>query len=153
MRNNRSKIKNHPEVPIKVNAWVDAGIASLVEALNQFESLWTTSSCEGQNAFAHVHFAYNGPSTRFSDFMERLSTELGERLPTDNNYRLTLEWAAGGKKPLGTITAPREVVPSLSKAIRQIAASSVQKSPSQRGTHGTRLRNLIVRRYRRRSAL
>lgn len=37
----------HRTVPVKVNAWVDAGVASLVEALNALPDVVTLDSCEG----------------------------------------------------------------------------------------------------------
>jgi len=36
----------HREVLVKVNVWVDKGVAGLVRALNRFEKVQTTSSCE-----------------------------------------------------------------------------------------------------------
>jgi hypothetical protein len=44
----------HREVPIKVNAWVDEGIADLVRALSDVPGLVTMESCQGgdgQDAF------------------------------------------------------------------------------------------------------
>ncbi|MGA9452942.1 MAG: hypothetical protein WBW41_16550 [Verrucomicrobiia bacterium] len=145
------KGKKHSEIRVKVNAWVDRGVAPLVDALNLFDGLWTTSSGEGHGQFAHVHFGYARPSNNFADFMERLSSELGERVPADNEYRLALEWVGGGKRPLGAIVARREVVQLLSKAIRQIAVSFDHTSPYRRGIRGTRLRSLRDRRFRQRS--
>jgi len=37
----------HRMVPVKVNAWVDEGIADLVSALSQFDGLVTLESCQG----------------------------------------------------------------------------------------------------------
>jgi hypothetical protein len=36
----------HAEIPIKVNAWVDEGVAPLVAALNELENVVTVASCE-----------------------------------------------------------------------------------------------------------
>jgi len=30
----------HREIPVRVNAWVNEGIAPLVEALSEFENVW-----------------------------------------------------------------------------------------------------------------
>jgi len=38
---------DHHEVPVKVNAWVDEGIADLVAALSELEGLITLESCQG----------------------------------------------------------------------------------------------------------
>ena len=37
----------HREVPVKVNAWVDEGIADLVAALSEIDGLLTLESCQG----------------------------------------------------------------------------------------------------------
>ncbi len=37
----------HREVPVKVNAWVDEGIADLVSALSELDGLVTLESCQG----------------------------------------------------------------------------------------------------------
>jgi len=37
----------HREVPVKVNAWADEGIADLVSALSELEGLITLESCQG----------------------------------------------------------------------------------------------------------
>ena len=36
----------HVQVPVRVNAWADQGIAPLVKALNRFPSIITDCSCE-----------------------------------------------------------------------------------------------------------
>jgi hypothetical protein len=50
----------HQEVPVKVNAWVDAGIADLVSALSEIDGLVTLESCQGdaarRNAFVMFRF-------------------------------------------------------------------------------------------------
>lgn len=45
----------HREVAIKVTAWVDEGVAPLVQAINEFLHVRTTQSCEGP---AVVTFTY-----------------------------------------------------------------------------------------------
>jgi tRNA(Phe) wybutosine-synthesizing methylase Tyw3 len=42
----REEMSTHTEIPVNVNAWVDEGIAPLVEALNSFKRVWTAASCE-----------------------------------------------------------------------------------------------------------
>ena len=143
----------HVQVPVKVNAWADSEIAPLVEALNGFKNLWTTSSCQGNGERAYVHFAFRGSSNRFAGFIEKLSSELRFRVPAASQYRLALEWVAGGEKPLGALTAHRELVQTLSEAIRNIAAKSPRKIPVPRDIRGTGLHNSKGHRNRPRSAL
>ncbi len=45
-----SETSGHVEVPVKVNAWVDAGVKDLVEALSAFPHVCTVESCEGPPA-------------------------------------------------------------------------------------------------------
>ena len=144
--------KGHVQVPVKINAWADSGIAPLVEALNEFPDLWTTSSCQGHADVAYVYFAFRGTAKHFAAFVGQFSCALGKRIHGDKEYRLTLEWTAGGEMPLGAIVARREVVPLLVTAIRQIAVNFVHKSPYRRGIHGRGLRNLRDHPDRQRSA-
>lgn len=144
--------KKHREIPVKVTAWVDAGIAPLVTALNEFPNIWTTNSCEGYGKSGHVNFTYHGDTEHFSKFMQDLSLELGKQLP-DGGYKLTMAWTAGGERPLGEIESRREVVLPLSNAIRRIAINGVRMSQLRRGNRGTRPRNLIIRPNRPRSPL
>ena len=37
----------HTEIPVKVTAWIDEGVAPLVEALNEFPQVVTLDSCQG----------------------------------------------------------------------------------------------------------
>ena len=68
----------HIEVPIKVNAYVDEGIAPLVEALNGFLGVVTLDSCEGSgDSHAYVHFAIRGDSTGTFSLVQHLSAALG----------------------------------------------------------------------------
>jgi len=51
---------DHREVSVKVNAWVDEGIADLVTALSEIEGLVTLESCQGGSSEhdAFVIFRY-----------------------------------------------------------------------------------------------
>jgi hypothetical protein len=50
---------SHPEVPIKVTAWVDEGVAPLVAALNSLDGVMTLDSCQGDSEKgAYVLFRY-----------------------------------------------------------------------------------------------
>lgn len=142
----------HQEIPIKVNAWVDRGVAPLVEAMNCFKTIWTTDSCQGNGQFARVHFAFCGSNDEFAAFIEMLSRGLGDRMESDGDYRITLEWTPGAERPLGAVFARQGIVQPLSNAIRLIALSYDHKNRSQRDTNDRALRSLTNRRARRRSA-
>lgn len=98
----------HPEVPIKVNAWVDAGVAPLVEALSEFEDVWTLSSCEQDQSgqltpyAAYVMFRYQGSGSRAAVFGAELVESLGDSTP----FCLQTDWRAGNDGPVLTISCP-----------------------------------------------
>ena len=100
MGTDKKVLRNHVEVPVKVNAWVDKGVMPLVSALNEFKEVWTTDSCEGEGDFAYVHFAHCGSPEDFFDFLQQLSRKMGLKIAADNEYRFTLEWVAGSERPL-----------------------------------------------------
>lgn len=131
----------HIEVPVKVNAWVDSAVAPLVEALNEFQNIWTTSSCEGHNGFAHVTFAYRGEVEEFSALIKNLSVRLRRKVQTDRAYRILLEWVAGGERPLGTLLVHRDDIQTLAAVIRRTAIDCDRKNLSPRGNQSTKPRN------------
>ncbi len=78
----------HRDVPVKVNAWVDEGIADLVSALSEFDGIVTLESCQGgSQSGAWVCFRYG--SSRHNSWRElaefvlefigpKLADELGD---------------------------------------------------------------------------
>lgn len=75
----------HREVLVKVNAWVDEEVAGLVRALNRFERVQTTSSCEDSTGgddspIAVVTFRYGDTWFDTIRFSLWLADELGRRL-------------------------------------------------------------------------
>lgn len=73
---------DHREMPVKVNAWVDEGIADLVSALSQVKGLVTLESCQGDagERDAFVVFRYGGWSQcgelLFGRFLPQMSPDL-----------------------------------------------------------------------------
>lgn len=43
--NRADRLSSHHEIPVKVTAWVDEGVAPLVCVLNEFEDVMTVDSC------------------------------------------------------------------------------------------------------------
>ncbi len=83
----------HPEVIIKVNATVDAGIAPLVLALNQFPGLITVDSCEGdREKAAYVYFKYGGSPRDLAIFCCELARRLSAIVKGSDGYCLRVEW-------------------------------------------------------------
>jgi len=102
----RGILSVHTEVPLKVNCWVDAGIAPLVEALNEFEDVWTLDSCErdrsddGQGAY--VMFAYRGANA------EGFASALRNRIP--RSAHLEVDRQPGENEPLLILSCPSDHV-------------------------------------------
>jgi hypothetical protein len=104
----------HTEIPVKVNAWVDEGIAPLVEALNEFEHVSTAASCEDdQSAFrrgAYVMFSYEGGDV--AGFASGLAATIDEQAV------LQIEWRLGeDQPPLLTLSCPPDHVRNLACAL------------------------------------
>ena len=114
----------HTEIPIKVNAWVDEGVAALVSALNEFENVQTLESCEGQDVTpSHVYFLHReGPQQTFA-FLRGLAELLSPRLHSCCDYKLRLEWMPGAEQPLAEIVTRQEYVGTLANALTEIAAN------------------------------
>lgn len=115
----------HAEVPIKVTAYVDAGVAPLVEVLNQFANVVTLDSCEGSTDTAtYVYFAVRGDPVAGFTFVQQLSASLGSRLHSCCDYTVQLEWGAGAEQPLARITTQPGYVKTLTNALAEIAHSA-----------------------------
>jgi len=117
---NRAR-RPHPEVPVKVNALVDAGIAPLVLALSKLP-VWTLDSCQGRKQDgkdipAHVYFRYMGSATREALFVACLASAMGRRCQEESLYRLQLEWNAG-ESPLGIIECSPGSIERVARLVR-----------------------------------
>ena len=114
----------HIEVPVKVNAYVDEGIAPLVEALNGFLGVVTLDSCEGSgDSHAYVHFAIRGDSTGTFSLVQHLSAALGRQLPSSSEYSVYIEWGDEAERPIGSIIVKRGCVEMLTRALKEIACA------------------------------
>ena len=51
-------MNHHQQVLVKVNTYVDEGIAPLVNALSQLDKVTTLESCQGDEDGAWVYFCY-----------------------------------------------------------------------------------------------
>ncbi len=110
----------HEEIPIKVNAWVDRGIAPLVCALNRSDDVLTLDSREGGgNEPACIHFACHGGAHRLFGFVHALSRSIGQQLRADNEFEFRLEWVAGSEEPMAVLCVRQDFVQPLARAIEQ----------------------------------
>lgn len=112
----------HEVMQVKVNAWVDKGVAPLVLALNEFENLFTVDSCQGgADAPAYVYFWHMGEGTASGRFFSWLGRRLSE-WASQFEYELTLDWTTGDAKPMAKISTDRRYIENLSRQLRVLAA-------------------------------
>jgi len=114
----------HTEVLVKVNAWVDEGVLQLVQALNQFDCLFTVDSCQGgDDKPAYVYFKYRGDDKLAElEFYNRLAQKLSERAAYCSEYEFRIEWCHGGERPLVYILVGTERINALAESLRAIAS-------------------------------
>lgn len=94
----------HCSTPIKVTAWVDQGIAPLVEALNRYPNLITCDSCEDDTeGHAYVLFTAIEEKTIFAE-TARLAGIIGE-VP-ESGVVLAIEWWYGSETPIIRLRCP-----------------------------------------------
>ena len=92
---------SHKQISVKVNVFVDEGIACVVSALNKIEGISTFSSCEGVagKEYAHVYFDY--PTARGWIKLARLASKLAHILAANDIYdsSISLEWTGDKTNP------------------------------------------------------
>jgi hypothetical protein len=98
----------HREVPVKVTAWVDEGVASLVTALNELPDVMTCASCQqGPRGGAYVLFRRHGGDGA------ALAVEIARLLASHDDgidWLLRSEWRSRAAEPLLELACPREQV-------------------------------------------
>lgn len=120
----------HREVPVKVNALVDEGIADLVKAMSEIDGLVTLESCQGDSGVRNAFVIF-----RFGDWKqsgELLFNQLLPAMSPDLRSAVSLQLQAyDTDTALGTISVEPAAIPELSAAIRK----SVQVAgPAHRNT-------------------
>lgn len=113
----------HKEVPVKVNAFVDEGIAILVEALSDIPGLVTIESCQGGGGRdAYVFFRVGDWHQIGGLLFDRLLPSLPDRLREVTALQIE---AYGASSAMGRITVEPAAVPALSKCVRALTAATV----------------------------
>jgi len=112
----------HTEIPVRVNAWVDEGIAPLVLALNEIDGVWTLSSCErGILGRGYVDFTYGQDWKELAVLVDEMAGLLVAHPPPHGyGYTLHLEWL-GGITPRAQVLVDPERATLLADAITKIA--------------------------------
>jgi hypothetical protein len=116
-RRNGRLAASHQEIPVKVTAWVDEGVAPLVVALNEFEDVMTVASCqEGPRGGVYVLFRHrSGHATDLAtDLAALLSRHDGEV-----DYLLRAEWRPGADDPLLELACPTDQTVRLAHLLAQ----------------------------------
>lgn len=127
----------HVEVPVKVNAWADAGVAPLVEALSSWDDIVTLDSCEaGVDALAYVQFTAE-PAHALLGAAERTAAILSEM--DECPAVVAVEWAFGGLQPSGRLVCPQAEVPAVAAHLLSGARRSGSSGDTERtGTRSSR---------------
>ena len=126
---------SHREIPVKVTAWVDEGVAPLVRALNDFDRVMTVDSCEGKRAVgAYVLFRFRGSSRQAARFAADLGAQLGEDAPP---YLLQAEWRPGGG-PLLALSCPLDSVEPLAEALSGVRRTQFPDGTPHTGPRSSR---------------
>ena len=90
--------------PVKVTAWVDQGIAPLVEALNRYPNLVTCESCQqDSDGNAYVLFTVFSEAELFTE-ASKLAGIVSE-IP-ESRAVLAVEWWYGSDTPLIRLRCP-----------------------------------------------
>ena len=108
LHDNRSK--SHKPVSVKVNAFVDEGIAEVVRVLNEIKMVSTFSSCVGVNGdYAHIYFTYGCPYSKGWLKTARFSSRLAKLLSTNNecyDCDVLMEWTGDKDSPFVALSFP-----------------------------------------------
>jgi hypothetical protein len=105
----------HREVPVKVTAWVDEGVAPLVAALNEFRDVMTLDSCEhdpDRGAYVLFYSRHAEPLR----FVAELAASLSPYARAAD-YSLRIEWRAGTDEPLLELACPPDQVEPLAQLL------------------------------------
>jgi len=114
----------HSQVPVKINAWADEGVASLVEAVSAFPDLQTIESCQGgeqDTPNAYVIFLRGRNWQENGAFLEWLSTQVGKRSPDLMGWRLSIEWSNGGTNAWARCSVVPTQMEALAAELRTLA--------------------------------
>jgi hypothetical protein len=117
-------MSNHREVLVKVNAWVDEGIADLVSALSEIEGLITLESCQGDAGTRDAFVIF-----RYGDWQKCGELLFGRMLPRispDLRAYVSLRLEAHDTDTaLGRITLEPSAVPVFTRCVRELLAATV----------------------------
>lgn len=122
----------HAEIPVKVNALVDRGVAPLVAAISEFPGLLTLDSCEGEaDGTAYCYVSHQGPVTEFVRVLGDIAAYARQKLGgCCDEYKITLEWLPGDEAPMAKIASQQAYIDLLADALTELAAKTVRMNQS-----------------------
>ena len=109
----------HKEILVKVNAFVDEGVAPLVVALNSISGVVSLDSCERDaiTGEASVYFQYGTRWQDLANLVEALSRAL-RSLNLCCGFSVSLEWFGSNDRPRAHLSVMPEHVADVAAAIR-----------------------------------
>jgi len=109
----------HKEILVKVNAFVDEGVAPLVLALNSIDGVVSLDSCEHDaiSGEASVYFQYGATWQDLANLVEALSRAL-RGLNLCCGFSVSLEWLGSNDRPRAHLSVKPEHVADVAAAIR-----------------------------------
>ena len=111
----------HQEIPVKVTAWVDEGIAPLVLALNELPDVETLDSCQGRHDKpAHVYFRLRRNAQATALFASALAAALApHEMAAD--YTLDACWRPGTDEPVFKLACPAAHSAALARVLSGVS--------------------------------
>ena len=111
----------HKQVPVRVTAFVDEGIAPIIQILNDIDGICTFSSCEGIKGkeCAHVYFDFGQYLPNHSLRLAKLATKLAKILSANGLYDVDvlLEWTGDKDNPFIAIEFESQYIKQIAKAL------------------------------------
>jgi hypothetical protein len=109
----------HEVVRVQVNAWVDVGVAPLVNALNAYPDVVTVDSCEGlEHQPAYVMFTTPDPADLLL-VLPRIADDLAQL--SECTATLSIDWWYGADTPIARLRCPPCDVDALGVYLRERA--------------------------------
>jgi hypothetical protein len=112
-----STVSVHRTILVKVNAYVDAGVAPLVTALNAIDGVVTLASCEqGPLGLATVCFMYGADWRELAVLLDSLANEI-RTLNLCCGSIARLEWMGSDERPRAHLAVMPEHIAAVADAV------------------------------------
>lgn len=136
---------SHVEVPIKVTAWVDEGVAPLVRALNEYPGVVTVDSCQCDSRDGKARVDFTTHDDGLGALVEHMAADLATM--KDCPAVLSLGWWYGGEDPIACLRCPPTEAGRVAEHLTE-SVSGARMTPCPRDTSCTALHSSTTRRDR-----